>query len=160
MRARRHLHVTRMNSLRAIRLSAASPSRRMESDYAPQPRWWIIFVIAVCIALGDIALYLAKYPPHPLRLAGSVLLLAAINCRPSTAANLYFRRAFPMISCVRGLVLAWIAAGVLLLLYVLQRRQVALVCRGRSTDSIRRPRSAALSRLYLFLQKCPASYFL
>jgi hypothetical protein len=41
-----------------------------------------------------------------------------------------------MISCVRGLVLAWIAAGVLLLLYVLQRRQVALVCRGRSTDSI------------------------
>jgi hypothetical protein len=50
-----------------------------------------------------------------------------------------------MISCVRGLVLAWIAAGVLLLLYVLQRRQVALVCRGRSTDSIRRPRSAALS---------------
>jgi hypothetical protein len=36
----------------------------MTTGYA-QPRWWLIFVIAVCIALGAIALHLAKYPPPP-----------------------------------------------------------------------------------------------
>ena len=35
-----------------------------DTGYA-QPRWWLIFVIAVCIALGAIALHLAKYPPPP-----------------------------------------------------------------------------------------------
>jgi hypothetical protein len=34
----------------------------MTTGYVPEPRWWVIFVIAVCIALGAIALYLAKYP--------------------------------------------------------------------------------------------------
>jgi len=30
------------------------------------PRWWMILVIAICIALGATALHLAKYPPHPI----------------------------------------------------------------------------------------------
>src|SRR6188474_2910572 len=35
----------------------------MTTGYDPEPRWWLILVIAVCIALGAIALHLAKYPP-------------------------------------------------------------------------------------------------
>jgi len=37
----------------------------MTTGYDPEPGWWLIFVIAVCIALEAIALHLAKYPPPP-----------------------------------------------------------------------------------------------